>query len=61
MIHKLDTKIDLKQAFTENIKKNSLGSIIEKMQQHKIPGINRSYGAICKNWITNEIFRRIEP
>lgn len=28
---------------------------------HFAPDLNRAYHAVTKDWITNEIFRRIEP
>lgn len=62
MLEKLDKAITLDEMQTENVKKNSIGSIIEKQRPHHYGhGGKRCYHAVSKDWITNEIFRRIEP
>lgn len=49
-------------SLTENIKKNMVGQVIENTPTRKFPhGITRKYHALCKDLITNEIFRRVEP
>ena len=47
--------------WTENILKNSIGSVIETDTSIYPPGYVRMYHAITRDWITNEIFRRVEP
>jgi len=55
-------KLDLKWTLTENIKKNMVGKVIENETPRKMPhGATRSYHTFTKDWITNEIFRRVEP
>jgi ATP-dependent protease HslVU (ClpYQ) peptidase subunit len=60
-LEKLDKVISLEMTLTENIKKNEIGEVIENQIQHYSPGIIRAYHGITRDWITNEIFRRIEP
>lgn len=46
----------------ENLKKNSIGKIIEQEPPQEFPhGAKRSYHAMTKDLIANEIFRRVEP
>jgi CubicO group peptidase (beta-lactamase class C family) len=46
----------------ENLKKNQIGEIIEGMKQCNLPhGATRTYHTMSKDWILNEIFRRVEP
>ena len=44
---------------TENIKQNRIGEIIENDPPLK-KGSKRVYHAFTRDWITNEIFRRVE-
>ena len=60
-LHRFHKLVKLEDCFTENIKKNSIGSIIETDTSIKSPGIGRHYHAVTRDWITNEIFRRVEP
>ena len=46
---------------TENIKKNSIGSVIETDTCIWPEGFKRQYHSVTRDWITNEIFRRVEP
>ena len=58
-----DTSIELRDLFTENIKQNTIGPIIERQTQ-KYPtgsGRKREYHAVTRGWILNEIFRRADP
>lgn len=58
-----DTSLDMEDLFTENIKKNAVGRIIE---QHA-PSFGdsragrRQYHALTRGWIVNELFRRVDP
>ena len=55
-------RIDLKWTLTENIKKNMIGKIIEDETPRKlVHGMTRAYHGLTKDWILNEIFRRVEP
>ncbi|MBT8140011.1 MAG: beta-lactamase family protein [Gammaproteobacteria bacterium] len=58
-----DTSIDLEDLFTENIKKNAIGKIIEKHAQtyKEGGGSKREYHALTRGWIVNEVFRRVDP
>jgi hypothetical protein len=44
---------------TENIKKNSIGSVAEAAKP--ILGDRRQYHAVTRDWLSGEIFRRVEP
>lgn len=58
----MDKVIACEDNFTENLKKNAQGEIIEKQAAHPLPhGAKRIYHAISRDCITNEIFRRVEP
>lgn len=51
------------QLLTENIKQNSVGSVIEGLNA-KIPNDERkrrNYHAMTRGWVVNELFRRVEP
>ena len=55
-------RVDLKWTLTENIKKNMIGKIIEDETPRKLAhGMERAYHGLTKDWILNEIFRRVEP
>jgi len=62
-MHKLDQLVKVSDAYTENILNNSIGKIIEDDQAAYVNGVEggRMYHAISRDWITNEIFRRVEP
>jgi CubicO group peptidase (beta-lactamase class C family) len=58
-----DTSLDPEDLLTENIKKNRVGSVIER-QPARFPtrdGTKREYHAITRGWIANEVFRRVHP
>jgi len=44
---------------TKNLKNNGVGKIIEDDWSEGTPG--RRYHSMTRDWITNEIFRRVEP
>lgn len=58
-----DTSIDMEDLFTENIKQNAIGRIIEEhAPSHGASGGNkREYHALTRGWIINEVFRRVDP
>jgi CubicO group peptidase (beta-lactamase class C family) len=58
-----DTSIDLEDLFTENIKQNAVGRIIEGQAPGYGPdgGSRREYHALTRGWIVNELFRRVDP
>ncbi|MBT8148697.1 MAG: beta-lactamase family protein, partial [Gammaproteobacteria bacterium] len=58
-----DTSIDLQDLFTENIKQNAVGKIIEAHAQSYDAkgGSRREYHALTRGWIVNEVFRRVDP
>jgi len=56
-----DTSIDADDLFTENIKKNAVGQVIEQHGLSYRPGGKREYHAITRGWIVNELFRRVDP
>merc|ERR1711884_495313 len=55
----------IRNTWTENIKKNNLGALIEKLKpnypQLEKHGSKCEYHAITRGWITNEIIRRVDP
>ena len=56
-----DTPLDAEDLFTENIKKNAVGQVIEQHAPSYSPGGKREYHAITRGWIVNELFRRVDP
>lgn len=56
-----DTSLDAEDLFTENIKKNAVGQVIEQHGLSHNPGGKREYHAITRGWIVNELFRRVDP
>jgi CubicO group peptidase (beta-lactamase class C family) len=61
-LHVLKSPIDIEWGLIENIKQNKIGEVIEQTKLATYPyGLNRSYHAVTKDWIVNEIFRRVEP
>lgn len=54
---------DPEQLLKENIKQNSVGSVIEGVNA-KIPSDprkRRNYHALTRGWVVNELFRRVDP
>ena len=49
--------------FTENIKQNSVGTVIEglKAKISSDEGARRNYHALTRGWVVNELFRRVDP
>jgi CubicO group peptidase (beta-lactamase class C family) len=57
-----DTSIDMEDLFTENIKQNAVGRIIEgHAPTYTTSGVKREYHALTRGWIANEVFRRVDP
>jgi CubicO group peptidase (beta-lactamase class C family) len=58
-----DTSLDMEDLFTDNIKQNSVGRLIESHAQNYKPGdqTRREYHALTRGWIVNELFRRLDP
>jgi CubicO group peptidase (beta-lactamase class C family) len=58
-----DTSLDLEDLFTENIKQNVVGRIIEGHAPSfgTAGGSRREYHALTRGWIVNELFRRVDP
>ena len=58
-----DTSLDMEDLFTENIKKNAVGRIIEEHAPSfsSSSGGKREYHALTRGWIVNELFRRVDP
>ena len=46
---------------TKAIKQNSVGKVIEETKQFWPKGQKREYHSMSRDWISNEIFRRVEP
>ena len=51
------------ELFTENIKRNSVGSVIENVKRRMSDNslFHRQYHGATRGWIANELFRRVEP
>lgn len=60
-LDQLSEKISFKDCNTEEIKKNVVGKIIEETTPFLEPDCPRTYHALTRDLITNEIFRRVEP
>ena len=56
-----ETSLDAADLFTENIKNNAVGQVIEQHGLSYGPGGRREYHAITRGWIVNELFRRVDP
>ena len=58
-----DTSLDMEDLFTENIKQNAIGRIIEQhpSSHGTTGGGKREYHALTRGWIVNEVFRRVDP
>lgn len=58
-----DTSLDMEDLFTENIKTNAVGRVIEEHAPSYRDESNnkREYHALTRGWIVNEVFRRVDP
>ena len=56
----LETPLRIEDTLSENIKKNAVGSIIEKEKHHYPETGTREYHALTRGWIANELFRRVD-
>ena len=56
----LKEQIDIKWTKTKQIKQNKIGRIIEESHTERYQGTTRAYHPTSRDWITNEIFRRVE-
>ena len=58
-----DTSLDIEDLFTENIKQNAVGRVIEEhsLTYRDPEGGKREYHALTRGWIVNEVFRRVDP
>ena len=54
-------KLTADETQTENIKKNSIGSVAEAAKQIYVEGAHRQYHALTRDWLSGEIFRRVDP
>jgi hypothetical protein len=60
-MYRLHKQLLAEDAYTENIKQNSIGKVIETDTGIWPPGHVRQYHGVSRDWISNEIFRRLEP
>jgi CubicO group peptidase (beta-lactamase class C family) len=58
---KFKKRINVEWTSRENIKLNKIGAIIEEEEMEQFLGTKREYHAVTRDWILNEIFRRVEP
>ena len=60
-LDKLGKKVEINDTMTEAIKANKLGKMIEEEPYQEYPeGLERVYHTLTRDWITNEIFRRVD-
>jgi len=57
---KFKNKVKVEHTWPENIKKNKIGKMIENEEIERPLGCKRAYHATTRDWISNEIFRRVE-
>lgn len=60
-MEKFEKMIKEEDLWTENIKKNKIGALIESEHSVFWDGMKRQYHASTRDMITNEIFRRLDP
>ena len=60
-LHALKHGLDSKSFLTESIKQNSIGWVVEVSESINPPDHKRIYHKLTRDWISNEIFRRVEP
>ena len=60
-LHALKHGLESKSLLTESIKQNSVGWVIEVTESINPPGYKRIYHKLTRDWVANEIFRRVEP
>ena len=58
-----DQTLRVADLWSENIKSNAVGSVIESQQPTVGPDgkIERRYHALTRGWVVNELFRRVDP
>ena len=60
-LDKLEVTIEHDWLLPHNIKQNKIGKVIEDTTPFFRKGSVRLYHAMTKDWILNEVFRRVEP
>lgn len=60
-LHALKHGLESKSLLTESIKQNAVGWVIEVSESMNPPGHKRIYHKLTRDWVANEIFRRVEP
>lgn len=60
-LFKFHQELKLEDTYTENIKNNAIGKVIETDTPLWAEDSKRMYHAVNRDWITNEIFRRVDP
>ena len=58
-LHRLWRKVKQEESHLANIKNNSIGKIIEEDTPIFSPDGPRKYHTLTRDWIANEIFRRV--
>ena len=56
----LTEPLKVEDTLTEHIKRNAIGSVIEKEKCHYPETGKREYHSITRGWIANELFRRVD-
>ena len=60
-LDKFSKMVDLRKTNRAGIRSNYLGKIIEKEPSINYKQYNRVYHTMTKDWVTNEVFRRVHP
>ena len=60
-LDKLAESIPMAWTLTENVKVNKIGALVERTPKCTKAYSERTYHGFTRDWITNEIFRRVEP
>ena len=58
---KVPEQVSFEDMKTENIKKNSIGKKFETAKPLFPTNAHRQYHVVARDWLSNEIFRRVEP
>ena len=58
---RLPEQISIDDCQTENIKNNSIGKVVEEATPVHATGIGALYHRATRDWLSNEVFRRVEP
>ena len=58
---KLHRQLQADEVTTYSVKQNQIGKVIEETKQFWPKDQKREYHALTRDWVANEVFRRLEP